>query len=97
MFTSLLTDGAARNNREKYCAEILPQMLVNRKTYGCIGGYFNCIVSNLDATNNPGSKMSPSLARLVKVFGWVDSFRVLNPKSSTFSRYYVARESPGAI
>ena len=47
------TDGTSRHNRENYCAEVLPQMLVNRKTSGCIGGDFNCITNKLDATNNP--------------------------------------------
>ena len=90
------TDGVSRSNREKYCAEIIPQILVNRQTSGCLGGDFNCITNKQDATNNPESKMSPSLARLVKAFGWVDSFRVLNPNSSSFSRYYIARGNTGA-
>ena len=90
------TDGASRSSREKYCAEIVPQILVDRQNSGCIGGDFNCITSKLDATNNPEAKMSPSLTRLVKVFGWVDSFRCLNPKSAIFSRYYVARGCTGA-
>merc|ERR1712030_190934 len=75
------TDGVSRSNRENCCAEIIPQILVNRQTSGCLGGDFNCITNKQDATNNPESKMSPSLTRLVKAFGWVDSFRLLNPNS----------------
>ena len=40
--------------------------------------------------------MSPSLTRLMKAFGWVDSFRYLNPKSLSYSRYYEARGIAGA-
>ena len=47
------TDGISRNNRENYIGEIIPQMLVNRKPSGCIGGDFNCIISKTDATNYP--------------------------------------------
>ena len=35
------TDGSSRNQRENYCAQIIPQMLVNRNESACLGGYFN--------------------------------------------------------
>ena len=36
------TDATSRSNREKYAAEIIPQILVNRQASGCAGGDFNC-------------------------------------------------------
>ena len=90
------TDAESRSLREKYSAEIIPQMMGNRTVSGCTGGDFNSIINKVDATNNPESKMSPSLSRLVRAFGWVDSFRYLNPKSLTYSRYHEARGVTGA-
>ena len=90
------TDAVSRSLREKLSAEIIPQMMANRQVSGCIGGDFNAIVDKKDATNNPVSKISPSLSRLVNVFGWKDSFRFLHPQSFSFSRYYEVRGSQGA-
>ena len=90
------TDGTSRGSRENHFGEIIPQILVNRKNIGCIGGDFNCIINKQDASRNPEAKMSPSLSRLAKVFKWVDSFRYLYPRSQTFSRYYQARGNSGA-
>ena len=89
------TDGLSRNNRENYISEIIPQILVNCQSAGCVGGDFNCIASKLDATNHPEAKMSPSLIRVIRTFEWKDSFRSLNPNSSTFSRYYESRGVSG--
>ena len=82
------TDGLSRSSREKILAETIPQLLVNAKDAGCLGGDFNCIINKVDATRNPESKLSPSLKRLVKTFSWQDSFRALYPSVNTFSRYY---------
>ena len=90
------TDATARNNRENYLAEIIPQILVNRKVSGCAGGDFNCIDKKQDATKNPETKISPSLVRLVKAFDWADSFRYIHPTATTFSRYYETRGTSGA-
>ena len=90
------TDGATRTRRENYCAQTIPQILVNRKESGCVGGDFNCITNKIDCTSHPDAKMSASLARLVRAFDWLDSFRFLHPSSVSFSRYYEARGSPGA-
>ena len=90
------TDATSRSSRENHFGEIIPQILVNRKSMGCIGGDLNCITNKQDATNNPEAKMSPSLKRLTKTFGWVDSFRSLYPAVSTFSRYYESRGVSGA-
>ena len=90
------TDSASRSSREKYAAEIIPPILVNRQSSGCIGGDLNCITNKIDATNNPDTKMSPCLGRLVKTFEWTDSFRSLHPKSLSFSRYYDIHGVSGA-
>ena len=73
-----------RNSRENYSAEILPQLLINYKDGGCIGGDWNCIIKDVDATRNEAQKISPSLKRLVRNFRWSDSFRHLHPQSLTF-------------
>ena len=78
----------ARSSRENYLSETLPSILINSQDNGCIGGDWNCISSNLDATNNVSSKMSPSLKKLIKNFSWVDSFRSLHPQDLEYSHYY---------
>ena len=82
------TDADSRSRRENYCCEIIPQLLINSKDSGCLGGDFNCIINKEDATKNPESKISPGLKRLVKTFSWQDSYRSLFPTSKVFSRYY---------
>ena len=77
-----------RNSRENYAAQVLPQLLVNRKDAGVTGGDWNCIISDSDATKNTAQKMSKSLKRMVKNFNWIDSYRSLYPHSKSFSRYY---------
>ena len=74
--------------REDYCGKVIPQLLVNTKSDGVIGGDWNCIVSNLDATKNQSNKMSGCLKRVINNFEWVDSFRNLHPNQKIFSRYY---------
>ena len=77
-----------KNLRENYAAQVLPQLLINCKDAGVVGGDWNCIISESDATKNAGQKMSKSLKRLVKNFDWKDSFRSLIPHAKQFSRYY---------
>jgi exonuclease III len=57
-----------RSKRENYAAEILPQLLINSKDTGVVGGDWNCIISDADATKNAGQRASKSLSRLVKTF-----------------------------
>ena len=63
------TDARSRSSREQYCCDVLPNLLVNSKETGCVGGDFNCIVSNMDATHYPEAKMSPGLKRLITLKG----------------------------
>ena len=81
-------DQVSRSNREEYFSRIIPQLLVNSKDSGSIGGDWNCIVDNNDATNNPSSKKSPSLKRPIKIFQWKDSYRIKHPATKTYSRYF---------
>ena len=81
-------DPSMRNSRENYAAEIIPQLLTNSKDCGCIGGDWNSIICDRDATKNSAQKKSPSLKRLVKNFSWNDSFRSLFPNADTFSHYH---------
>ena len=53
-----------------------------------LGGDWNSIINDNDATKNANKKQSKSLKRLVNTFSWVDSFRQLHPNSEQFSRYY---------
>ena len=82
------TDGVSRGNRETFCAETIPQLLVNHKECGVWGGDLNCITDISDCTNNPASKMSPSLSRTLKTFSHSDCFRSLYPQKSCYSRFY---------
>ena len=82
------TDAVSRGGREKYCSEVLPQLLINRKEVGCVGGDWNSITDRNDCTRNPDSKMSPSLKHLIQVFDLKDSYRSLYPTQAAYSRYY---------
>ena len=82
------SDQVMKNGRENYAAEVIPQILINSKEYGCVGGDWNCIIDNNDTTKNAAQKQSKCLKRLVKNFSWVDSFRQLHLNSQQFSRYY---------
>ena len=82
------TDATSRARRENFCGEVVPQLLTNTKSAGCIGGDWNCIVNKIDATAHPDAKLSNSLKRVVKTFDMQDSFRLLHPRVSAYSRYY---------
>ena len=81
-------DPLMRGSRENYSAETIPQLLINRKDSGVIGGDWNSIVTEMDATKNQAQKVSPSLKRLIRNFSWKDSFRSVHPDAKIFSRYY---------
>ena len=90
------TDGVSRAAREKLCSEILPNLLINSKDIGYIGGDFNCILDKIDATNNPEQKISRSLERLKSNKNWNDTFRTLHPTKLAYSRFYCQRQVSGA-
>ena len=81
-------DQGMRNLREEYISLIIPQLLINKKDFGCIGGDWNCITDKIDATKNQAQKVSASLKRAIKTFEWTDSYRNLYKNDVVFSRYY---------
>ena len=81
-------DAAAKSGRENYFSETLPQLLLNRKECGIIGGDINCILAKIDCTHHPGSKISQGLGRFIQTFDMKDSFRSLFPTSKVYSHYY---------
>ena len=82
------TDGVSRADRENYCSEKIPQLLINRKSSGTWGGDLNCVTEAIDCTHNSEAKNSPSLGRLVRAFSQYDSYRTLHPTAKSFSRFY---------
>ena len=77
-----------RANRENQISEDLPNILFNCKPSGLVMGDWNCITKDEDATNNPASKKSPSLKRLITAFDWKDGHKIIHPTSKDFSHYY---------
>ena len=73
-----------RNLRENYISLIIPQLLINKKDLGCIGGDWNCIADKIDATKNQAQKVSASLKRAIKTFEWTDSYRNLYKNGGSF-------------
>ena len=61
-------DPHMRSSRENYAGEVIPQLLTNSKDSGCLGGDWNSIINERDATKNTAQKMSPTLKRLVRTF-----------------------------
>ena len=90
------TEALSRSAREQYCGEIIPNLMVNRVMSSVAGGDWNCIIDKVDATHHPASKISPTLSRLVKSFGWKDSFRICNGNIKHFSHYYTSGDQVGA-
>ena len=82
------TDANSRSSRKQYFSETMPQLLLNRKDVGIVGGDLNCIIDKKDCTHHAGAKMSPSLARLAKNFDMTECFRFLHPSATVYSHYY---------
>ena len=82
------TDGHSRASRENFNGDIIPNLLINSKPDGVIGGDWNCIIDKEDCTKYPEAKISPCLRRVVNTFSWKDIFRILYPGERAFSRYY---------
>ena len=77
-----------KNTREEYSAKILPQLLLERKNSNFVGGDWNVIILRSDCTHNPESKLSPSLAKLIKIFQYTDSFKQIFPHDMTTKSHY---------
>ena len=68
------SDGLSRANRESFCAETIPNLLLNSQPHGCLGGDLNMIIDKYDAPKKPETKISPTFKRLVCSISWFDSF-----------------------
>ena len=90
------TDNISRNQREQYCSEVIPQLLIDSKEACMISGDWNCITEAKDCTKHPEAKMSPSLKRLINLRKMNDTFRSLHPAASHYSRYYSRGGEQGA-
>ena len=77
----------ARENRENYFGNIIPQLMIRRLGQGAAGGDFNSIINLKYSKKYPENKLSPTCKLLVNTFLWSDSFRILHPKAVQFSRY----------
>ena len=90
------TDSKSKTEREHLSSEILPNLLINAKDNGYIGGDWNCITDKKDATHHPEQKISRNLDRLRLNKNWKDSYRTLNPSSLEYSRFYEHTQISGA-
>ena len=90
------TDGDSKQIRESFIHETLPQLLLNRKDSGCIGGDWNCITHVKDCTKHPDVKMSTGLKSLISTFSLKDSYRTLYPTTKAYSRFYSRGGEEGA-
>ena len=82
------TDSNSKKAREQLFSDTLPQLLLHRQDTGVIGGDMNCILDKQDCTHNPASKLSPCLARFLKMSNMSDCFRSLHPNANIFSHFY---------
>ena len=78
----------AKDQRENFIGQTIPNTLLAAKKNTLIGGDFNCIIAPLDCTHHPESKMSTNLKRITTIFNWKDTFRTLHPNSPTYSHFY---------
>ena len=78
----------AKNLREDLCGQTIPNMMLAAKKKGMIGGDFNCITHPSDCTHHPEPKMSPNLKKTSTILKWRDTYRLLHPKSTTYSHFY---------
>lgn len=82
------SESSAKNQREDLCGQTIPNMLLSAKKSGLIGGDWNCITHTTDCTHHPEPKMSPNLKKITSILKWKDTFRLLYPKTSTYSHFY---------
>ena len=76
----------AKNLREGLCGQTIPNMMLAAKKKGMIGG--DCITHPSDCTHHPEPKMSPNLKKTSTILKWRDTYRLLHPKSTTYSHSY---------
>ena len=82
------TDGDSRSSRETLFSEKLPNMLLNKKEFGIVGGDWNSIISKDDCTRNPEVKISPCFSHFARMLELSDIHNAIHPRHNDFSRYY---------
>ena len=82
-------DGDSRRNRESMLADIIPNLIINKRDSGIMLGDWNCIIHRKDSTKNQEAKTSQNLKKLAKIHNLKDVHQELHPNSVEFSRYYV--------
>ena len=95
MYIPCASGRIARENREEYFGNIIPQLMIRWLGQGAAGGDFNSIIYLKDSKKYPENKLSPTCKLLVNSFTWSDSYRTLHPRAEQFSRYQSAN-SEGA-
>ena len=64
--------GEARDQRENFFGQTIPNTLLSARKNGICGGDFNSITHPIDCTHNPEAKMSPNLKKLTRILSWQD-------------------------
>ena len=81
-------DFAQRQNRENLIGETLPNLFLSCRPMGVIGGDWNSVQVEADATNFHLSRSSPNLKKLESMKGLSDCFRTLHPNVVSYSHTY---------
>merc|ERR1712080_512927 len=90
------TDVESRREREIMFSNTIPHMLIHRKSNLIIGGDWNAITDNIDATHHPEAKHSPALRRMIVMLKLKDCFRIRQGRKKHYSHYYKKDNSDGA-
>ena len=91
MINVYLPSGAetsAKNQREEFCGVTIPNLLLHGQKSGLIGGDWNNITNPADCSHHPEQKVSPTLKKVISLLKWKDCYRLLHPKSTTYSHHY---------
>ena len=74
-----------RAERRRLYGETLLRNLGHRASLPLLVGDFNCVLDRKDTLENFKNKHCPALSDLVRVFGYQDGFRVMNPITIDFT------------
>jgi len=90
------TDVESRREREIMFSTTIPNMLIHKKDNLIIGGDWNAITDNIDATHHPEAKHSPALRRLIVMLKLKDCFRMSQGRKKHYSHCYKKETINGA-
>ena len=95
---------AKRRERQVFFGETLERLVRSfEHSLPVIMGDFNCVLSNIDAANNPEQKKCPALHQLIRLYVYTDVFRdkfpampgytfLRNNTASRLDRFYIPGE-----